>query len=93
MTAISWTEIIGLCAGFLTTLAFVPQLTRVWRTQSVDDISLPTFVLFFVGTLGWLVYGWLTQSLSVLVANGITLLLAFGILVGIVHFRRRQKLG
>ena len=73
-------DTIGTLAGTLTTLAFLPQIVRTWKTGSARDISLVTFVLFSVGVLLWLIYGILLHALPVVVANGITLLLSGSIL-------------
>ena len=40
------TTLLGLVAGFLTTLAFIPQVTKIWKTKSANDVSLPTYVAF-----------------------------------------------
>ena len=47
-------EIVGHIAGFLTTVAFVPQLLRVYRTRQTRDLSLGMFVLFTIGVSMWL---------------------------------------
>lgn len=75
------TEIMGHVAGFLTTVAFVPQLVRVYRTRQTRDISLGMFVLFTVGVGLWLAYGVAIGSWPVTIANGVTLLLAVIILI------------
>jgi len=82
-------EILGLLAGFCTTLAFVPQVLRVWQRRSAADISFGGFALFCLGTSGWLVYGFLLDALSIMAANGVTLVLAMGILAGKLRFDRR----
>src|SRR5690349_22990080 len=46
----------------LTTIAFVPQVMRAWRTRSSRDISLWAFVIFSIGVSLWLVYGILIDS-------------------------------
>ena len=68
--------IIGSIAAALTTLAFVPQVVRVWRLKNARDISLPTFLLFSVGVFVWLIYGLLVDSLPIILANALTLVLA-----------------
>lgn len=82
-------EAIGLAAGLLTTIAFLPQVLRVWRRRSATDISLPTFVLLCTGIALWLLSGILKDSISLILANGVTFFLAMGILVGKLHFDRR----
>ena len=34
------TSIIGFIAAILTTVAFVPQIIRIWRVRSAKDVSL-----------------------------------------------------
>lgn len=74
-------ETIGLMAGVLTTLSFVPQVHQTWRTRSTKDISLPMFLAFCTGVLLWLIYGIMIRSLPVILANGVTLILSGAILV------------
>ncbi len=74
-------EAIGLMAGALTTLSFVPQVHQTWRTKSTRDISLPMFLAFCTGVLLWLIYGIMIRSLPVMLANGVTLILSGAILV------------
>ena len=74
-------EFIGLVAGTLTTLAFLPQVWRTWRTRQTRSLSLAWLVLFSLGISLWLVYGLLSDDLPVILANGVTLLLCLCLLV------------
>ncbi|MGH8750879.1 MAG: SemiSWEET transporter [Burkholderiales bacterium] len=76
----NYDNLLGLIAGFLTTLAFVPQAWRVWKTRSVKDISLGMYVIFTSGVGLWLVYGVMIQSLPLILANIVTFVLALFIL-------------
>jgi MtN3 and saliva related transmembrane protein len=73
-------ETVGGIAAVCTTVAFAPQLIRVWRLRRADEISLATFALFSVGTVFWIGYGLLIQSLPVVLANAGILGLAGAIL-------------
>lgn len=73
-------ELIGYLAASLTTVAFLPQVVRIWRTRSARDVSLPTFVLFTTGVALWLVYGLLLTAWPIIAANVVTLVLALLIL-------------
>ncbi len=73
--------VIGLIAGSLTTIAFLPQVIQTWRSRSAKDISLGMFLLFCSGVFMWLVYGFLVNDIPVIVANAFTFMLAFTILV------------
>jgi MtN3 and saliva related transmembrane protein len=73
--------LIGFAAAFCTTVAFVPQVVRTWRTRSTRDISLAMFVVMTTGVLLWLIYGLLVHDRPLVVANGITFVLSLTILV------------
>ena len=74
------TTIIGLVSAFLTTGAYVPQAVKTWRTRRTGDLSLSMFMMVFLGTAGWLVYGLLKDDLPIILANVITLGTSFVIL-------------
>jgi MtN3 and saliva related transmembrane protein len=74
-------EAIGLMAGVLTTLSFLPQVRQTWRTKSTKDISLPMLLSFCTGVLLWLVYGIMISSLPVMLANCVTFVLSGAILM------------
>ena len=74
------TMVIGLIAGLLTTIAFIPQLVKTWKSKSAKDVSLVMFMTFTTGVLLWLIYGVLIQAPPLIAANVVTLLLAAAIL-------------
>ncbi len=71
----------GYVAAFLTTIAFLPQVLRIYRTKSSDDISIIMLIFFIIGLIFWVVYGFLSGSIPILVANLITLSLNLLILL------------
>ncbi len=77
----NYVNILGFIAGTLTTIAFVPQVIKIWKTKSTKDISLGMFVILCTGISLWVVYGILVKSLPVVVANATTLVFALLILV------------
>lgn len=77
---------VGLVAGFLTTIAFVPQAWKIWKTKSAKDVSLPTFVAFTLGVALWLTYGILNGELPIIVWNAATLVIAAVILAMKIRF-------
>ena len=83
-------ELIGLLAAILTTTAFIPQVYKVIKTKSVEGLSLTTYLIFTSGVLFWLIYGLLKSSISMIIGNGITFLLAFSILYYILKNRNSK---
>lgn len=71
----------GYLGGTMTTLAFLPQVIRTLRTRETRSISLGMYLLFTAGVFLWLVYGIRLHALPMILANGITLLLSFVLLV------------
>lgn len=66
--------ILGLVAGALTTIAFLPQLFKTWKSKSAKDVSLETLAIFSFGVLLWLIYGIYLQALPIILANSLTLI-------------------
>ncbi|MGB0769638.1 MAG: SemiSWEET family sugar transporter [Flavobacteriaceae bacterium] len=85
---IDYIEGIGLLAAALTTYSFFPQVYKTWKTKDVSAFSMTTFTLFFIGIVCWLIYGIHKESLSMILANTITMVLAFIILVFIFKYRK-----
>ena len=79
--------LIGLIAGTLTTIAFIPQLQQTWRTRSAQDISLSMLLTFVTGVFLWLIYGLLLGALPIILANLITLVLPSAILILKMRYR------
>jgi MtN3 and saliva related transmembrane protein len=73
-------KLLGFAAATCTTLAFAPQVMKVWRTRSTADISLGMFLFLVFGIVLWLFYGVLTGDGPLIAANAVTLLLAGAIL-------------
>ena len=81
-------EVIGYCAGSLTTVAFLPQVIRTWRSggQALSGLML---ALFGTGVSLWFVYGFLRMSRPIMLANGVTDLQVLVILV--LKLRRAHR--
>ena len=62
-------EVIGLVGATFTTLAFVPQVVKIWKNRSSNGVSLSMYVCMLVGIIIWLAYGILINSIAVIAAN------------------------
>ncbi|PWN05547.1 SemiSWEET transporter [Rhodohalobacter mucosus] len=79
--------LIGLAAGFCTTIAFLPQVIKTWRSRSAKDLSLGMYTIFCTGVALWLTYGLLISDLPIILTNLATLVLALSILFFKLTFR------
>jgi len=71
---------LGLLAGALTTISFIPQVMKTWKFKETKDISLLMYIIFFTGILLWFSYGVLIDNTPIIVANGVSLVLVFIVL-------------
>jgi len=62
-------DILGLVAGAITSLGFIPQLIRGYRTKKLEDISYYMLIVLAVGMTLWLAYGIFEEMFPVIVAN------------------------
>jgi MtN3 and saliva related transmembrane protein len=82
-------ELVGSAAALLTMFGFVPQILKIYRTESVEDVSLFMLMQFFVGIFLWLLYGISIQDKILIVSNAIsfvTLIVAMGLYI---KYRKR----
>lgn len=74
-------QLIGFAAGSLTTLAYVPQVVRTWRTRSARDLSLGMLIALSAGVSLWLAYGIALGAWPIIIANSLTLVLSLVLIV------------
>jgi MtN3 and saliva related transmembrane protein len=86
-----WIEAIGLLAGLLGIVAWVPQIREVWFHQRHEGISLSTFSVVTVALVLWLIYGVLISSMAMIVANVFTLVVILAVLIGVRRLRRLES--
>ena len=72
---------LGYFAGFLTTIALVPQVIKTWKTKSADDFSLAMLLIWSTGLVCWIAYGFIMQADPIILWNLTSFLMAGAILV------------
>lgn len=70
---VQFTTWVGSLAAILTTVSFLPQVYKTWKSGDTSGISLLMYSLFVTGILFWLVYGILLNELPIILANSVTL--------------------
>ena len=83
MSAVDW---LGLVAGCLTTISFLPQVLLTWRTKKAEGVSLGMYAFFTIGVALWLVYGIMLGAWPIIIANFVTLILALFVVVMKLRF-------
>ncbi len=79
--------LIGILAGALCTISFIPQVIKIVKTKQAKDLSVVTFSIFSLGVFLWLIYGVLIKELPVILANAATLAFALFIVVMKIRYK------
>ena len=66
-------EILGLIAGTITSVTFLPQVIKIWQTKSAKDLSLMMLLLLMLGVVLWLIYGLVIMSAAIIYTNSMVL--------------------
>ena len=77
--------IIGIIAALLTTFGFVPQIIKMYRSKSSNDVSIGTLIQFGIGTGLWAIYGIYIKDLIIVIANVVSFITI--VIAIIVHIR------
>lgn len=84
-----FTELCGFLAGTLTTISFVPQVIKAWRSKRCDDLSWGMLIAFSAGVTLWLIYGLRLSAPPIIAANAVTLALLVTIIVLKIRYAAR----
>ena len=83
-------EVIGIIAAVLTTFGFVPQVFKSFRTKNVEGISLTMYLAMFIGLIFWLIYGFLIDSFAIKLANIVSGILVFTLIVLRIIYKNKE---
>lgn len=72
---------VGYIAAFCSTLAFIPQVIKLWKERSARAISTAMYLIYSLSVILWLVYGVMINSIPLIIGEIITLILSVAILL------------
>ncbi len=82
-------EIIGLIAATFTTVAFIPQVLKIWKKRDASGVSVSMYVIMLIGICIWLYFGILIDSVAVVTANIISGILQLFIIIFALTHRKK----
>jgi MtN3 and saliva related transmembrane protein len=85
----NWIEFTGHVGAFLTSVTFIPQVYKVWKSKSVEDLSLTMMLIVVTSTITWLIYAFALMLWPVILANGIVLMLSLFLIYFKFAYARR----
>jgi MtN3 and saliva related transmembrane protein len=80
-------EILGLVAGTITSVTFLPQVIKIWQTKSAKDLSLMMLLLLMLGVVLWLIYGLVVMSAAIIYTNSMVLAMSLIMLYFKIRFK------
>lgn len=78
---------IGLIAGTLTTISFIPQVHKSFKTKGVKDFSWLYLLIFGTGVFFWFIYGLSLNSIPIILANIVTFILVLSLVFMKVKYK------
>jgi MtN3 and saliva related transmembrane protein len=80
-------QLLGLAAGTITSITFLPQVIQIWKTKSAKDLSVGMLLLLLLGVSAWLVYGILVKDAAIIYTNSMVLTMGLVMLFFKYKFR------
>jgi MtN3 and saliva related transmembrane protein len=80
-------QLLGLAAGTITSITFLPQVIQIWKTKSVKDLSMQMLLLLILGVTMWLIYGILVKDAAIIYTNSMVLTMS----LVMMYFKFRFK--
>ena len=87
LISMSLIQILGLAAGTITSITFLPQVIHIWKTRSAKDLSLMMLLLLILGVLLWLTYGILVKDAAIIYTNSMVLAMSLILLCFKMRFK------
>ncbi|MCU0395189.1 MAG: SemiSWEET family transporter [Chitinophagaceae bacterium] len=84
----NWVELSGHIGSFLSSVTFIPQVYKTWKTRSAGDLSITMMLIVFTSTIVWLVYGIALELWPVITANGIICVLSLLLIIFKLSFKK-----
>lgn len=88
MPTLEWIDYLGLFGAFLSSITFLPQVYKAWKTKSVGDLSIWTILILLANVSTWLIYGLVKNDFAIIIANSIILTLSLLMLFFKLTFKR-----
>ncbi|KQM10059.1 MAG: SemiSWEET transporter [Candidatus Methanomethylophilaceae archaeon] len=82
--------VIGLVAGLITTLGYVPQVIKGYRSGSMEDVSILMPLVLILGMSLWLVYGIILRDIPIMLWNAVSVILNSGMVILKIRYERRK---
>lgn len=80
-------NLIGITAGILTSISMLPQLLKVIKEKTVEDLSLPMIIILITGLSLWVWYGIIKNELPIIFSNAFAVIVNLFLLSYYLRFK------
>lgn len=83
-------EIFGILVsifGVLMSIGYFPQAYKIYKTKNAKNISVLTYIIFFLGCITWLIYGALLKDFHIIVSFVVGVIGSFLVLILTLKYR------
>jgi len=84
-------QILGMAAGSISAITFLPQVIKTWKTKSAGDISLLMFAFATISVIMWLIYGIKKNDIPIIYTNSLVLLCSLTMLYFKFRFKEKKE--
>ena len=81
-------DTLGMVAGTISAITFLPQVIKTWKSKSAKDISMLMFSFATISVILWLIYGIIINNWPVIYTNGCVLILSLIMLYFKLRFNK-----
>lgn len=84
-------QILGMTAGSISAITFLPQVIKTWKTKSAGDISVLMFTFATISVIMWLVYGIILEDIPIIYTNSLVLICSVIMLYFKFRFKKKPE--
>jgi MtN3 and saliva related transmembrane protein len=88
MGSLQWIDYLGLFGAFLSSITFLPQVYKAYKTKSVGDLSAWMIAILMANVSTWLIYGIIRNDFAIIIANSIIMGLSLVMVYFKITFRK-----
>ncbi len=85
------TELMGHLGALLSSITFIPQVVKTWKTKSAGDLSLNMLLIVVTSTIVWLIYAFSLNLLPVIIANSIIFILSSWLIYFKLTYKKKAE--
>ena len=84
-------DLIGYAGGVLSSVSFLPQVIKIWRTRSAEDLSMLTLMLLTCNVSLWLTYGIVINNAPLYITNAVVLAMVLLMVYFKIKFKKNTR--